>query len=323
MNNSNIFDPITYDDDQQVNLTLFYSFESQTFTRSRVDYLLLIQGVVTFLANSALFTIIARERKLRRKKANRFYLNLLLVHCLLSIVTIVSCFRSSATKRIFKNGILFQMFTCLMINSVDRYVNIKYPFKYQLFQTRHVTFIIISSWIPAIISIILSASFRMSPYTCTVVCTTMMVFATCLLLTTNIGIYRIARYHVEGIKQQSVTTDSDASKRIQLRMHLKASFVCFALVISFIILWFPYFVHNVMILSGDFGPIYGNMFSLVVIKLSFLNSLVDPFLFVMFSKDLKRVLARMFGTDKDRSMYDSTFNTSTSQVQLSTWKEGK
>lgn len=294
---------------------------SYSDTDLKTDTFLFVQALLTLIINLALLAFLLKEPKLREKKSNKSFINLLIVHCFLSILTMIAGFYTSSTKRIFKNGILIQMFLCLMINSIDRYINIKYPFKYQSIPTKHVIMVSIISWLVPLTSIVCSACIRMTAYHCTVVCTIMIVVATTFLVITNINIYKIARRHsVAIIKQETVNAKKKPSNSLK---HHKASLVCFSIVTSFIVLWFPYFVHNVMIMMNAYVPSDSNSFTLAVVKIAFLNSLFDPILFVVFNKGIKKVIRTKFSRLSRFKQFESTFTTGDSTVHVTTGIENE
>lgn len=256
------------------------------------DYLLFVEAILTLLVNLLLLILILKESKLRQKKANKFFINLLLVHCFLCIITLVSGFFTSSTKRIFKNGILIQMFLSLMIISIDRFMNIKYPFKYQRLRTKHVSLIIVGSWIPSVTSIVLCVILGITAHHCVVICTILIVLASICLTVTNLNIFRLARHHSEAIAQQR-TTHASKPKSSETTNQLKVSLICFASVLSFILLWFPYFVHNILALANVYKIVDDKLFTLAVVKFALLNSLMDPLLFIALNKDARHVFLRL------------------------------
>ena len=216
-----------------------------------------------------------------------------MVHCTLCIVTMVSQFYTSAIKRIFKNAILIGMFLSLMITSADRYYCIMYPFEYGV-TSKYVVLILLCSWIPSIISVSLSVILGLTNYHCVIICTVLIAVSTLVLLGTNLKLYMVAQRHALVIKKYHV------GKYFKSAVELKATFVCFAIVFSFILLWFPYGVHNALTLVNIYNPSTEKGFTLSVIKLSLLNSLVDPLLFVIFNRDIKEELGKILRRNSKR-----------------------
>ena len=71
---------------------------------------------------------------------------------------------------------------------------------------------------------------------------------------------------------------------------LKSTFVCLCIVLSFSVSWFPFFVFNVVQLSylKECPKRIGGEVIVGIEMVAILNSIMDPVLFVIFRKDVKK-----------------------------------
>ena len=68
---------------------------------------------------------------------------------------------------------------------------------------------------------------------------------------------------------------------------MKASQVCIVVVSSFVLLWLPFVVHDVLHLLGRYQPADGKTFTVIVEHIGFSNSFVDVLLFVWLNNGVK------------------------------------
>ena len=79
---------------------------------------------------------------------------------------------------------------------------------------------------------------------------------------------------------------------VTYRKMLRTSYICLAVVSSFLFCWLPYFIHNMMTLLGTYRPGGGKLFTLFVEQLALANSILDPLLFVLLTKEAKRIIKK-------------------------------
>ena len=77
--------------------------------------------------------------------------------------------------------------------------------------------------------------------------------------------------------------------------------VCLTVVSTFVLLWLPYLVHNVMVLAGQYKPLDGNTFTDVVEAIALLNAIIDPVLFLWLSKETKKEFRVVIGSISERT----------------------
>ena len=133
----------------KIEQTLIADVAIKAVDDNELDIGQLTQTIMTLCCNAGLFIIVGIRKKLRRKKSHQFFLNLLLVHILLSVAGIISNYYSSSIYITLNNGLAFEMFFSLIISTCDRFVFIKYPFKHANLTTKKVVFVLTVSWIPS------------------------------------------------------------------------------------------------------------------------------------------------------------------------------
>ena len=101
-------------------------------------------------------------------------------------------------------------------------------------------------------------------------------------------IYNIARRHLAIISRQLNHINKEGAK-----MKMKSTYACMCIVFSFLLFWLPYFIYCTLILSKGYSITNDNTTRGIEI-IAFLNSIADPILFVLFRRDVKQELKKMF-----------------------------
>lgn len=267
---------------------------------SSVEIAFLVQASVCVCANAALLVFLSTQRELRCKVANQFFANLLVVHVVLNVIGIIakSRYHLRDEEIIINNGFLVEMFFSLIITTVDRFINIRYPFKYERITTRVVLLIITVSWTVSGLIVGLSVVLGTSQYRCTVILTSLLLTAFIILIFSNLSIFLIARRHVRIIRRNTVclrtlrgttTRYNDTVPKMT-----KSTYACFAIIMSFIVLWCPYLVHNILVLLRMYEPSSERVFTRCVVHFAWCSSLVDPALYICFNRSAKKELKKTF-----------------------------
>ena len=233
-----------------------------------------------------------------------FFMNLQIVHIILSITGIIHIFYSSnRVEVILNNGFLIEMFFSLMLTTVDRYVAISYPYTYEKLTTKEVLVAITCSWIIPIVFLVLAFTLKATQQHLTIITTVAIAVAAVTLTISNARIYIIAKRH-------AIAITGTKGKKV-----LKSTYVCFAIVFSFVFLWLPYLVHNVMVLANRHEPCGKegvSTFTRGVFQTALVNSLLDPILFVAFRRDMKKALKGTLRIKtKGKTRVELTINTRT------------
>lgn len=249
-----------------------------------LDIIRFIELILIILLNVVLLVFIAANRKLRGNKANKFFLNLQLVHITISLSGIVSMFLHSKPtymEIVLNNGFLLEMFFSLFVTTCDRYAQIVYPYVYQRFTTKRTLQIIILSWVLPLTFIIIAFNVQINQLHLTVITTCTIAIAITTLIMSNGKLYIVA-------KRAGMTIIKNKNTRV-----LKSTYVCLSLVSSFVVLWFPYLLHNFLVFAGKYKANNNAPFTRIVVQIALLNSLLDPIFFVLFRRDVKREFRKL------------------------------
>jgi len=252
-----------------------------------VTNLLLMLSI--FFVNIALFLFILTHKKLRNSKANKHFLNLQLVHLMLSVSGCCCVFLPShhpIEEVIVNNGLLLQMFLALILTTLDRYLAIQYPYRYEKIKTRSVFRVIAATWVLTFVFIGVSLYFKnmddVIDLKLLVVSTAIISIAIVVLCCSNLKVHLVAKHAAETLTKNKHTKI------------LKSTYVCFALVFSFVVSWLPYLVQNILRLCKIYHADGSATSTRVLVQVAFMNCLLDPILFVAFRKDAKKEVGRIF-----------------------------
>ena len=114
-----------------------------------------------------------------------------------------------------------------------------------------------------------------------------------VLTISNIIVYREAKRHqsfveLNGHKRSNTNNSEERGKHV-----MKASYVCFGIVTTFVLLWLPYLLNDLTeLILGHSNHAVG----LVAQHCALCNSLVDPLLFTCLSKHLREEARAMMRT---------------------------
>ena len=251
--------------------------------------------------------------KLRANHSTKLFLNLQITHIMIALSVLTFGEKSVNTSRRFNSAILMMMFLCLMITTIDRLFAIKYPFIYQLITTKHCMIVIASTWLLPVLFLCISLSTDIIKEYDNKLFAILIAMALTTLTASNIIVFRLARKHIFMMKRNTrVYTAEDKKNSLTVA---KSAYVCFAIVMSFVLFWFPYLVHDVLTMATIYTPCDCKLFTLLVECCALCNSGLDPILFILFNKSVKReilnILKRkcVFKRNKCRSSTTSTSNT--------------
>jgi len=250
-----------------------------------LDVTRFIEMILMFSSNLILFCFLISNRKLRGNKTNKYFINLQVVHLILSIsgaMCILLPKDFPEEEIILNNGLLIEMFFSLIMTTGDRYMAIGYPYFYQTITTRRAIQVIVSSWIIPILFTGVALYCGIRDKRMTIVSTIIIAMATIVLTVSNLKVYMIA-------KKTAKTLTKNKNTKI-----LKSTWVCFVLVSSFIVLWFPYFIHNILTISGVYEADSNKTATRILVQVAFLNSVLDPIFFVLFRKDVKKEVQTIY-----------------------------
>lgn len=240
---------------------------------------------VILLVNLVLISMNWRCWKLRKKPSIKCFMNLQVSHILLAAYVISSNHYHQEFETSFSNAILLQTFLSLTITSMDRYIAIRYPFKYRTLRTKQIVAVLLLSWSLSIFFFCVVINVNATLKHLTVTSTILISVSIMVLMGSNIVIFFIARKHEKVIINTELYGKN--IKRKTSVVSSKSANICFALVASFMLLWLPYLIHNILSLKGTYIPDDCKSLTQWVEALGLSNSIIDPIFFVLFRRDVK------------------------------------
>lgn len=262
---------------------------------------------VALLVNIPLITFILYHVKLRRIKSHQIFLNILMIHNIHSLCFLPARLDARSfyfyVYAIISQGLVIELFISMMALTIERLLAVKYPLANTNMKGRYVFFALGGSWLLPVIFVTLALYYQMTRLQYIVLGTVLLPITGVTLGCANIAIYCLIKKH-EAFVRNNGHQRSDSTKRRSL---LKPSFICFALVVSFILLWLPYLIRQLLLLLRVYDPmIHGNGFSDIAVFIGHSNSLIDPLTFIYLSSPLKRLVKLIFTKKSARTFSSST-----------------
>lgn len=250
------------------------------------DTVQLVQAIITILFNILVFLLIVTNDKLRRKLSYQIFLHLQITHILLSVLVVTSELYPSTWDEfyhlvVFGNAALIEMFLSLIVYSADRLFAINFPLKHKLVTTIHILATLAFTWVFPVTFAVISTFLHLPQEPMTIIMEIMIGSAAAVLAFSNLLVYVTAAKHDRFVRDMN-TIRTPYTGRM-----LRASYVCLAVVTSFLLCWLPYFIHNILALIKLYRPGSMKAFTIVAEQLALLNSLLDPVLFVLLAQDAR------------------------------------
>lgn len=180
------------------------------------------------------------------------------------------------------NGLLMELFLALLLTTLDRLAAIKYPYFYQRVTTRWIAAIIGVSWLPGVVFVVILLSINAHQVVMVWMSTILIAVAMVILVCSNTTIWMIVRKHIRAVQRNCRPSVSDINDD---KAKVKATFVCLSIVATFVLFWLPHLVHNLIYLTSvlPYGVFTRSLGSMIL-----LNAMIDPCLYVVFRKDVKK-----------------------------------
>lgn len=255
--------------------------------------------------------IILSHSSIRKDLNNLFLLMLMLSHILFNINVIIQhalylcCNLYVWNRATVLNRIILSMLTskivllnCNVINvTIDRLVAIRRPYMYRRLDYR---FPMLCFGVSVFLStgqffLHFFTNDKISYVGTTCIC----MMAATFLSISNLYIRKVIRRQCLKIRQMQVTSDINKTREVQARIQkreLRATRLCFLIVLSFVIFWIPVACDFVMkvTLKEKYTSVVPSDVGMAFMILALWNGLVDCLLYVKCNKQLKKILKNMF-----------------------------
>lgn len=263
---------------------------------------------VALTINIPLATIIVYTKKLRRIKSHQIFINIEIIHVIHSLVFIPARLNYPSplyyVYAIISQGLLVELLLSMVSLTYERLLAVKYPLSHGNLNGKYVFGAICCSWLLPTIFVSLALYYRMTRWQYIIFGTVLLPVAGLTLSVANIAIYLLIKQHDAFVKNNA----HKRSKHTSNRSILKPSYICFALVITFVLLWMPYFIRQLFLLFKVTSSEHTVRFYDIAVVIAHSNSLVDPLIFIYLSSPVKKKVKALF-TRKNNCSSSSSVGT--------------
>ena len=278
--------------------------EYRYYQPSWSKYCLLINAIMIVLVNLYVLLLIARKRSRLRSVCNIFLCGLLMSHLGTGTVSLLMFNVDSAINNSTHehNGMYERLTLCIyhfcgvstfcmiILVTIDRLLAIKWPFVYNQLTWKFCAFSISTIMVFPIIFIIFELRIKIHIYHIILFCKAI---TSIVLASSHHLIYREIKSQFQKISKTIVCEDIPLQKEKREKINqrlMKSTRMCYFIVLSNIIFWIPRGITSVFILTQ--GNKYWNEITIqvqcaVYVFLN-MNSIKDPFMYVVLNKSLKR-----------------------------------
>ncbi|XP_066929054.1 trace amine-associated receptor 7b-like [Clytia hemisphaerica] len=272
------------------------------------------QALIAMILITSLFLFLVKNKKCLKRHSTKLFMNMQVAHFWMAITIIVTQHTYGNITPIVNNGFLLGLFLGMLLATMDRYVQIHSPMTYQHLRSSHVIGVITCSWVLVAIfdSTILSvARFQISQRFFTSLTTILLLVTYMVLIFTNASVLLVAKRHQENIRSLYKASDVETLKK--QKHSLKATKTCVTIVASYLLLWLPFLVHNILSLTDLYQPDGRKLFSQLAEISALSNAIVDQILFVAFHREVKKTVGKCLRGGSGDWDYGSNRTCSTSQ----------
>ena len=248
--------------------------------------LLQIQFSVSLLLSAMLTAFVLARESLRKGLCSSIFVNHEILHIFFSIVAIAM---ESIPELMYEHNIVYNsffiaIFISLLLMSGERLLKIKLPFLHERIGKRHKLMVMSMSWSVPLMFFGVTMVIRISPSYLIAVRVAIFTIGEMLVLVANVIVYHAVLVHDKFVR-------TNAHSIAVGRGMFKASIICFSLVLSFVMLWSPILVHDVLLLCGKN---VGYTFARVAEHTALMNPIVDGIFYLCLYRkaqcELKYVL---------------------------------
>merc|ERR1712226_1651964 len=97
--------------------------------------------------------------------------------------------------------------------------------------------------------------------------------ATLFLASSNLYMYIIAKKHGKMAASKFTVIDKKDAKENDET--LKSAYICYSILLSFAVLWLPFFIRKMMLFGEVMEPRWNQIFTIVVVYVALFNALLD------------------------------------------------
>jgi len=289
------------------NLTTKYNQKTDNPIGSQLELrfiLFLVAGSVNIVANLPLLVfLLYNHKKLLKRHTTKYFINIQAIHIIggMKIIFTTTFFNCPSNIAVALSKILMtEMILSMLMLNCDRYFAISKPFVYQKMTSKKACLLIAASWMIMLVEFVLFIVLNLRrQVVLNVILTILMIISITVLTYSNIVIWFIARKHIDSIAQNSVNEHTRERNR---RKHLKKSTVsCLVVIGSFIVLYTPSLIHNVM--EAWFRSTLSDAFTTSFIVIALMNGIVDPLIYVMFNSEIKSEIVNSLPVLKKKKVH--------------------
>lgn len=258
-----------------------------------------IQGSIIIILNTFVIIVIITHKKLRRKLCHKFLCSFLFVHLLIGIFSMaITNIAQFETDIDHITSMVIARLLNLLIVTMDRFICIKYPYRYQNFTTKNGICMILGAWLLALGYMPLSLLIE-KRYTGAIVRMMLLIVAFLALVMTNAIVYDIVRKQIKKISETLI--DSAASKKhYKLHQEKKSFKMCFMLIASFIILLTPLLIFNITLLI----QVQTKCFIYIVILIAYFDDITSPIIYSTMNKELNATIKKILSKRQPNKQSD-------------------
>ena len=74
--------------------------------------------------------------------------------------------------------------------------------------------------------------------------------------------------------------------------HGKSVLTSMVIIATFLVLWLPFLVQNILAIIRNVIPNYNNTFTFAAVFIAMLNGIADPIILIVFNKDVKELIRK-------------------------------
>ena len=269
----------------KLQLTNVQSFPSKDDVgKFTINKAIQIQSVVTLVLNVLLWIVVIVVPELRRSRRCQYYLNLLIIHIILAAVIL----KGSPTL-----SFTYSKDTLLIIVIFSKLMYTRGCYKETNDSTNNsdisakdvITVVATCVWAPPLLLLCVTLIAGVSWIVWSLISVGILSASILALCISNIYLFfRVKRQKDDG-------EDSEPKDATQEGMSMRLPLVCLSITASVTIFSLPHIIYTLLLVTNCLQ--YATDVNCIIFQITFFASSVDPVLFMMFSREMKRVLKKL------------------------------